>query len=746
MSRNHVVTWRRMGGAAVVWLALGTGVAGAEEARAVESPQAEAVLPAAVLPAPAAAGPASVPARAPVPPAVTLGQEALIGEITVKGRRETRTESLEAREVRERGARDLGEALSSLPSLDKVRKGGIANDLVLRGMKKDDVAVTIDGAKVHGACPSRMDPPTFHLDWAEVDVVQVKRGPFDVSRTGSLGGAIDVRTRRGHEGLGTELNLEGGSAGMMSGSATVSGGAGGIDALVGAAYKEGSPYVAGDGKNFTEVIPAGNGARFRDVRDGQQAYRVGSGFARVGMAPATGQRIELGYTRQSALRVLYPYLKMDGIADDTDRATARWTAGALGPVAATVEGYWSRVAHDMTDVWRCSSAASVGSCAGSVARGYAMGTFARSEVWGGQAELRGGDLDASVAWKAGADLYVRSWDNRTDRLNRMTATYGSERSIPDVTVQGAGLYGEGRRALGARTRVIAGVRVDASRSEAAVDRTALYRKYYPGADLARSRDDVLVGGNLQVEQDLAAGLLAWVGYGHGTRLPDPQERYIALTGMGGNPDWVGRPDLSPVQSDEADLGVTWRAPRLVVKVQLFHAWYASYVNVVNVAAAPGSTAPLAGRSYRNVAARVFGGEASGRIALPAHLFVTGSAAFTRGINDSAGGTSLSEISPFKATVALRWDDGRFFAEAAETWAARQGFVDGALLETPTPAWWTTSVKAGVGLRGVKVFATVQNVFDRYYVEHLSYQRDPFATGIKVPEPGRTLLVAAQYAY
>jgi iron complex outermembrane receptor protein len=41
---------------------------------------------------------------------------------------------------------------------------------------------------------------------------------------------------------------------------------------------------------------------------------------------------------------------------------------------------------------------------------------------------------------------------------------------------------------------------------------------------------------------------------------------------------------------------------------------------------------------------------------------------------------------------------------------------------------------------------VQNLFDRTYVEHLSYQRDPFAAGFKVPEPGRSFQLAAQYAY
>jgi iron complex outermembrane receptor protein len=678
--------------------------------------------------------------------------EVLMEEIVVKSRRETRAESLEAREVRERGARDLGEALSAVPGLDKVRKGGIANDLVLRGMKKDDVAVTIDGARVHGACPARMDPPAFHLDYAEVDLVEVKRGPFDVSRPGGLAGAIDVRTRRGRAGLGTEVSVAGGSFGMLETSLTATVGREQVDLLVGGSFKQGSPFLDGDGRNVTLAIPAEvagapNPARFRDTSDGQTAYEVRTGFARLGLRPAAGQRLELGYTRQSAPRVLYPYLRMDGIADDTDRATARWTAGRLGPLSAvSAEAYYTAVAHDMTDVWRCSGAASAGTCTGDLPRDYSMGTFARSAVWGGRAEGRVGDLADGMAWKLGADFSHRTWDNRTDRVMRAAPgqPYASERSIPDVSITALGLYLEGQREVARATRVTAALRGDLARTDAGVDRTDLYQVFHAGRDLALARTDALLGGNLQLERDLGDQATAWAGYGHGARLPDPQERYIALSGMGGKPDWLGDPGLAPVQSDEVDLGLKWTGPGILLKAQAFHAWYAGYITLVDleVTTAAGTRQ---GRSYANVAARAFGGEATARLALPARLWLSAALSYTRGLNDSAG-TSLPEIPPLKGAAGLRWDDGRFFVEAEEVFAARQGFVDATLQEQPTDAWWITNLKAGAAWRGLKLFASVTNLLDRLYREHLSYQRDPFAAGFEVPEPGRSFQLTAQYAY
>jgi iron complex outermembrane receptor protein len=44
---------------------------------------------------------------------------------------------------------------------------------------------------------------------------------------------------------------------------------------------------------------------------------------------------------------------------------------------------------------------------------------------------------------------------------------------------------------------------------------------------------------------------------------------------------------------------------------------------------------------------------------------------------------------------------------------------------------------GGNFKGFTINAGIDNVFDKKYFEHLSYLRDPFATGVKVPEPGRT---------
>jgi len=73
---------------------------------------------------------------------------------------------------------DLAEALAKRsPSISIVRRSGIANDIILRGQKKDNINILIDAAKIYGACPNRMDPPTSHVLTNNIESIKVIEGP-----------------------------------------------------------------------------------------------------------------------------------------------------------------------------------------------------------------------------------------------------------------------------------------------------------------------------------------------------------------------------------------------------------------------------------------------------------------------------------------------------------------------------------------------------------------------------------------
>ena len=142
---------------------------------------------------------------------------------------------------------------------------------------------------------------------------------------------------------------------------------------------------------------------------------------------------------------------------------------------------------------------------------------------------------------------------------------------------------------------------------------------------------------------------------------------------------------------------------------------------------------------------MWGAELGSQISLDYDLFLRGSLSYVEGRNESAG-TPLSEIPPLSGTVSVRYDNGTFFLEAQENLASEQDRVDTGLQETTTAGWATTDIKGGINYRNVSLIIGVSNLFDKYYFSHLSYARDPFQSGFKVPENGRNAYFTLAYKF
>jgi len=222
-------------------------------------------------------------------------------------------DSLEAQRMNESGARDVGDALTSVAGIWKIRKAAIANDLVLRGYQGDNVSVLIDGMRLYGACPGHMDRTAFHVDFAEVDRVDVAKGPFDLRNQGSLGGAVNIVAKRPDEGLHATPAITMGSYGYLNPSITASVGNKGIAALGGYSFRSSDAYTHGNGESMLAV------ANYRQAAYDERAFSIDTGWARVDVAPADGHTAQVSYTAQRANLILYPYLRMDAVYDNADR-------------------------------------------------------------------------------------------------------------------------------------------------------------------------------------------------------------------------------------------------------------------------------------------------------------------------------------------------------------------------------------------------------------------------------------------
>ncbi len=668
----------------------------------------------------------------------------LMDEIVVRGTSvPMNEENLTIREVRESPARDIGEAVQNVPGVTVLRKGPVANDIVIRGLQRDNINVLMDGVRVHGGCPSRMDPPAFHFDFAEVETIEIIKGPYDLRYAGSLGGLVNVVSKDIEHGAAFNVNAGYGSYDMVNASVTASHANENSKALIGYAYKYSLPPKSGNGKRLTDIYPSTSKNRYRRNDIDSRAYDINTFWVKGEQKIAPGATSELSYAYQDADHVLYPALLMDAEYDRTHRLN--WTT-FIDPKVESVDEvklqvYLTNVEHLMHDEFRESSRPSM-----MVNRDYMMETDAETTVVGvnltstytvGPGELLGG-----------IDYFYRNWD--AVNKSAMSMAYQPQPMIPDVENDQVGVFADYRWAVSDHLRFRGGLRLDyaeSSATELSSSRLAsLYQPYYGSEQLHQENDFFAPSANLQMFWKFADGVELFAGLASASRMPDPEELYIGLQRTM-SPNWVGNPSLEPVRNNQVDLGLKYSGESFVVNGSVFYSDLQNYITLVSIADPDGSAMGSlpAGRGYTNVDALIFGGELSGQASLPYDLYLLASLAYTEGENRDSH-EPLAEVPPLAGSIGLRYDVDRFFVEITERFADKQDRVDDQLNEDETGSWEVTDLKAGVNLEKWSIFAGVNNLFDKQYYSHLSYQRDPFRTGMKVPEAGAFSYITVAYQY
>ena len=371
-----------------------------------------------------------------------------------------------------------------------------------------------------------------------------------------------------------------------------------------------------------------------------------------------------------------------------------------------------------------------------------MGTQAETRTAGGKAE----------AVLGGLTLGVEGYERRWDATNEMAGSgYAPQAMIPGVSVQVGGAFAEYTRPLGHGMALSAGGRIDAARSEADASRanTALYEAYQGTSVLTAT--DTLPAAKVRLAWRHGAWEVAG-GVGHAARVPEATERYLALRRMG--TDWVGNPGLVPSRNTGLDAAIGFTRAGFRLDLGLYASRVSDYITVYDQARramVPGVMNAMA-RSFANVDATLTGAELGWSLPIVfGRVFVSGDVSYVRGRQDGdlsrgiAAGP-LAEMPPLRGRVAARYDDGRFFGSVEGVFAADQDRVDASLNEAPTPGWGVMNASAGVRQGRLRLTLGLANAFDRLYTDHLSYQRDPFRSGVRVPEPGRSLFANASFRF
>ncbi len=363
------------------------------------------------------------------------------------------------------------------------------------------------------------------------------------------------------------------------------------------------------------------------------------------------------------------------------------------------------------------------------------------------------EADAGRDLTVGFESYYRDW-NMMGYMNMMGMLTANP-SLPDVGTNALGWFASYHHAFSERLKLTGGARFDHDSMATNTANLNTDRYYDYQGTRSTNANDNYGSGNLRLSYALPRGVEFFAGAGTTGRIPDAEERYLNSGGMGKVN--VGDPHLPIVRNTEGTAGVVFRHGSSYLKPTLFYSDVNNYILVndqpiLNMPTGMGmATQPQTARSYTNVDARIYGGEMSYAVGLPSGFSLTGGGSYSKGTNDKkpqAGvlSTNLPEMPPLRTWTALRYVHKYAFAELGGTGVARQSLVDQDLKETPTAGYGLMNVKLGFTYRKLYASLMVDNLLNRYYYEHLSYYRDPFSSGVRVPEPGRNFFGQLKYSF
>ncbi|UFS63134.1 TonB-dependent receptor [Sulfurimonas sp. HSL-3221] len=620
---------------------------------------------------------------------------------------------------------DTAEALAKqVPSITLVRRSGIANDIILRGQKRDNINVIVDGGKIYGACPNRMDPPTSHVITNNIASISIIEGPYDVEHAGTLSGLVTVDTVQPDKGVHGNFNAGLGSFGYSKVAGTLTGGNDTVRALIGVSGEWSGQYEDGSGNTFADqidnAVAAGTAkapnAYLPSERD-RSAYAKRSVMAKLFVNLAENQELRLGYTGNRSDGVLYPNSGMDARYDNSDLYNVQYVATDLTSWSKELRAtyYYSYVDHPMWTEWRKSS--------------MMMGTMTNHLT----STIQGATLKNTTALSdtldltLGLDGSLRNWDGAYD----MNGTYMGP-SINDADTRNVAFFAElEKRYTNAAYKL--GLRYDD---------TAITS----GNPALQDNDYTSVGLNLFADYSLTESLGFFGGIGMASRVPDARELYFQKSGM-----IVGTPDLDQTTNYEADLGMTNTYSNFNLKTRLFYSRLKDYIYY-------NATPTIMQNKFENIDATIWGAEIAGTWFASDSVYVDFGAAYQYGKKDSAlrdqNGTNLADIPPLKGHLALNWnyrDDSLATIEgvAAHQWD-RYDAENG---EQAIGAWAVMNLKIDHRInRNFGLIAGVDNVFNATYAVSNTYKDltllslDPAGDVMLLNEPGRYFYANVSYKF
>lgn len=619
--------------------------------------------------------------------------------------------------VLETGNTETGSALRQIPGVDAARMGGHGVDLNIRGQNETQLNILIDGAKIEGGCPNRMDPPTSYAELSSMDEVTVIKGIKSVTYgTGGTGGTVlferKTPTFTEDKAYNGEINL----------GATNNGLTRDMNATVSAGGDKGYIVLQGASKS-ADNYEDGNGDEVRSSYETRQAH------IDLGWTPNANNEIRLSHENVRTEDALFDGALMDAPLSDGTTTRLRYKGKNIAKNIQAIEAdvYRSQVDHLM-DNYSLRDAPE-GPAAPADFRENATDVETKGAKIKLTSQFGHTSLDYGVQIEA---------INKLSTLSNATSGKDFWLMWPDVQSVTKSVFAESTSLFKNNQKVILGLRYDDFTSEAkdadvvegsGKSAAQIYNTVYGFNDDAKNTQSN-VNGLIRYERTLDNGMDYYAGLSRTHRYPDATELFIVkATG------WVGNPDLDAEQHNQFDMGISGKTQDSTWAVSAYYDRVNNYI-----LRDKGVNQGLAGDIiYVNKNATIRGLEASATHKLTGNIDIAANINFVKGTNESDG-ENLSDIPPVSGNINALYSASNWDLGARWNFAKDQTEVNEALSEIETAGWSTIDLYGNYQInKTIRLSAGVDNLFDKAYENYLN-RIDNLGGTYKVYEPDRTAWV------
>lgn len=646
---------------------------------------------------------------------IELGQISVVAETLSKEVQNINGEELKSA--------DLADALSrNSASVTLIRGSGVANDIILRGQKRDNINVLMDDAKIYGGCPNRMDPAITHINSDNIENVKIVEGPYDVENFGTLSGLVVAETKQPMQDMNADVNLGMGSYGYRKASASAGGGNEYARALFSASTERSDQYKDGNGDTFYDQLLKDLGSSTKQsmyTTNDLRAYEKKTFMGKVLITPSENQEIRLGYTLNRSDNVLYPSRTMDADYDDSDIYTLGYSLYDLGTYSKEIalEMYYSKVEHPMSTKFRVQSMMMTGKYMTADMDTSMKGAKLKNVV-----NVSGGELTYGI------DVSRRNWDGQSYTTTVATGTVSGVRdllTIPDVDTTNKAFFTHYDKTIN-RVNLQAGIRYD--------DTTIKAHRYVAGKN--DENDFNALSANTILTYKANDNVDYFVGFGKASRVPDAKELYHPTNATG---------VLDQVTNYEADLGFKTHYDHFGVKGKLFYSDLQDYI-YYNASAL----------KYVNIDATIYGAALDAYYDFNSAWTLNYGMSYLRGQKDEPlvgqSDKDLADIVPLRAITAVTYHEGKHALKTEMVASKRWSNYDSDNGEQALAGYAVFNVKYNYKMtKQFDITIGMDNIFDKTYAVSNTYKDLNIISAVDgdvmlINEPGRYAYINLHYAF